>query len=135
MDDYFEKLFQGLKEYVKKRSVYSPIVSKKAKESVFPLIVFSISNRVPVANLGFYEQIELLSFSVEISTIDKEVDGELIDSMIIANELRKLVNEYLGIMCRLKKTYDSPTPNVDTNVYRIVMRFTKNINTTKNIIY
>lgn len=37
MDDYFEKLFQGLKEYVKKRSVYSPIVTKKAKESVFPI--------------------------------------------------------------------------------------------------
>ena len=132
MADYFEKLFQGLKAYVSSKSIYAPYISKKAKESVFPLVVLSVSN---IANLGFYEQIDMLSLTVEISTINLEFDGEMVDAMIVANELHKLVNEYMGVMCGLKRTYDSPTPNVDKNVYRIVMRYTVKINRTKNMIY
>lgn len=135
MDGYFEKLFQGLKSYVSSKSIYAPYISKKAKESIFPLVVLSVSNNTNIANLGFYEQIDMLSLTVEISTINLEFDGGMVDAMIVANELHKLVNEYMGVMCGLKRTYDSPTPNVDKNVYRIVMRYTVKINRTKNMIY
>ena len=77
----------------------------------------------------------MLSLTVEISSINLEFEGEMVDAMIVANELHKLVNEYMGVMCGLKRTYDSPTPNVDKNVYRIIMRYTVKINRTKNMIY
>ena len=85
MDDYFEKLFQGLKSYVSSKSVYAPYISKKAKESIFPLVVLSVSNNTNIANLGFYEQIDMLSLTVEINTIKLEYDGGMVYAMIVAN--------------------------------------------------
>lgn len=134
-NDYHERLYDALKEFIQEKSKYSPYVLKKAKESCFPLVVFSVTDNSSIANLGYYEQISMLTISVEISAINKEVDGEEIDAMIIANEIHDIVNEFLTIRCGLNRTYDSPTANVDTNVYRIVMRFTKKINITKNLIY
>lgn len=131
----YDKIYKGLKQYVGENSIYSPHVLKKPKETIFPLVVFSITNDVNTLNQGYFDQISTVSFAVEISTINLEKDGEEIDSMQVAHEIHKHIEIYLGCICRYTKVLDNPTPNIDTNVYRIVMRYTVKINTRRNIIY
>lgn len=135
IDAYYDRLYLGLKEFVGERSIYSPYILKKPKESVFPLVVFTLSDTQAIDNLGYYDQTALVDFTVEISSTNLEFNGEEVDGMEISREIRRLTEEFLGVRCGLQKTYDSPAPNVDTNVYRILMNFTTRINTTRNIKY
>ena len=134
MNELYDIVYEMLKKQVKEKSIFNPTVVKKVNDKLFPIIVVTAKD-VPITNLGYFEQISLVTFVIEINAVDLVKNGNTYSSMQIASELHDIIEEYLSIKCCMEKTFDESTPNVDENVYRILMRFTKKYNKTRKILY
>lgn len=126
-DEKFEEIYQAYRKYMLENSKYSPEITKKNLEtaSKFPTVTFTMSNNTATDNctIDYIEQYEEFYFTINIYTKDKTVDNKVVASQIINNELSKLTNEYLGQKLHMKKTLNSPTPNLDTSILRRTMRY------------
>lgn len=126
--DFYERVFFEYKNFVKSRSQYNPEVVKYTTNtaSVFPTIVFSMSNNTHTDN-GTVDRIELydaIYFTINIYTKDKIKGTNIVTaSQVINDELSKLTNQFFGNLVGMKKTMDSPQPNLDTSILRKVIQY------------
>lgn len=126
--DFYEKTFFEYKNFIKSRSQYNPEVVKYTTNtaSVFPTIVFSMSNNTNTDN-GTVDRIELydaIYFTINIYTKDKIKGTNIVTaSQVINEELTLLTNQFFGNVVGMKKTMDSPQPNLDTSILRKVIQY------------
>lgn len=93
------------------------------------VVIEEIDNRINSATTRYEETISDISFEVNIYCPNDEIKGEeIISKMEQARELRKLVDDVLGVHFRLNRTFCQPTPNLDNTIYRITMRYNGRLN-------
>lgn len=132
--DKYEEVYNTLKEYLKdvETNPYKPSVTKLYKETIskdnFPLVVIEeITNNLQSRTFGGNESISTVVYEINIYAINKMVDNKEIGNMTIARELSVLVDKVMGEHYRMRRIYNAPTPNIDKTIYRITMRYQKQI--------
>jgi len=131
------KIYDTLKLYLQARSSYSPRVVKLAKqqENKFPLVVITESNNIPTEQTLKAQKRDITSniyYEVNIYAEDKAVGNKTISKAQICEELKALTDKVMSNYFQLDRTLCEPTPNLDTNVYRITMRYTAKIFENRN---
>lgn len=137
MINMWQDVYDGLKKYLKENSEYNPLVVKNAppKPPRFPVVeIVEINNVSAEETTDRREQFDSLTYEVNIYTQDIPKGEELISAEVIDNELKLLVNQYMDIMLRMRRTLCQPSPNLDTNVMRTIMRYSCSIDKRRNII-
>lgn len=127
----YDEVRIGLKDFLLENSKYNPKVMSSPKGSVFPKVVFiKVDDRTVGRTTFLLDSISNVAFEVDIYAKEN-----VVSEVTIANELESLIKEYMGNICGFKRTLDKPTPNIDTSVYRITMRYEANVNETRNVFY
>ena len=135
--DFTNQVYRDVKEYVSEKSQYAPRVRNKAlKESdKFPLItIIEDDNTNELVSINFQESTDKIFISVNIYAVDMPLGNATISNVNIVRELARLVDDIVGKKYKMRRTYCKPTPNLDNTVYRITMKYTKKIITSKNIL-
>lgn len=132
--DKYEEVYSVLKKYLTdpETNPYNPSVTKLYKATIdkkkFPLITIEeITNTLSQRTLGGNESISTVVYEINIYAINKIINKEEVGNMTIARQLSALVDNVLGEHFRMRRIYNSPTPNIDTTIYRITMRYEKNL--------
>lgn len=126
--DFYEKTFAEYKKYIQDNSKYNPNVVKYSINTInkFPTITFTMPNNTDT-NTGTVDRIEkfdAIYFTINIFTKDKEQNNNvMVASQVINNELSILTTQFFGNIMGMKKTQDSPEPNIDTRILRKVIRY------------
>lgn len=127
----FEEVRKGLKEYLERNSKFKPKVMNSPKGNYFPkVVVMKIDDREISSTTLRLDVKSSITFEIDIFAKEQGVS-----EVSIAAEIEELVKEYMGTICGFKRTLDKPTPNIDTSVYRITMRYTANLNEFRNVFY
>lgn len=133
----YDEMFKKVKEYIIANSKYQPYVITQAPQqsNVFPLVVIPDFDDCELVDEGLSkkEQFYELICEIEIYTMDKEIDGEIISKNIISKELTCLVNDIFDKHYGLTRRRAENAPNLDLNVNRKYMRYTGIIDENKKI--
>jgi hypothetical protein len=126
--DFYEEMFAQYKDFIENNSIYKPSVVKYNNNmaSKFPTIVFYMSNNTNTDNgtVDRIEKYEAIYFTINIYTKDKTKGTSIVTtSQVINNELSKLTTQFFGNIIGMKKTLDSPQPNLDTSILRKVIQY------------
>lgn len=135
--DLVNELYRDVKEYVNLNTQYSPRVTQKSlkQSDKFPLITITEdNNKNDLVSTEFSESTDKISISVNIYAQDIAIENKTISNVNIARELMKLVDDIAGRKYHMLRTDCKPTPNLDNTIYRITMKYTKKIITSKNIL-
>lgn len=134
----FDDVFNGLEKYLQEKSVYNPNLYEDVFFTEYPSVVLRETNNIDGSEinrkLGLEEQ-AILTYEIDIFTKDIGVDGKKVNRQTIARELQSIVDQYLGKGLGMKRTYCSPTPNIDKSVHRVLMRYTIKYNESRAYFY
>lgn len=124
-----DKIYNTLKVYLQAKSSYSPRVLKFAKQEYdkFPLVVLTEVNNVPnwqTLKAQKRETVADIYYEVNIYATDKIAGNTTISRVQICEELQSLTDKVMSNYFQLERTLCQPTPNLDTNIYRITLRYT-----------
>ena len=136
MVDLADEIYKYLKEYLPSKSSYAPRVTQKnlKQSDKFPLVtVFEDDNANVLADTTFKDKTDKILISINIYAEDKAVGNKVISNANIAKELRDLVDEVMCGKFRMQRTACRRTPNLDENIYRITMNYTRKVITNKKL--
>lgn len=126
--DFYEKTYDEYKKFIIEHSQYDPNVVKYNSNAVsqFPTVVFYMSNNKNTDNgtVDRIEKYDAIYFTINIYTKNK-ISGTNIEtaSQVINEELSRLTAQFFGNIMGMKKTQDSPEPNLDTSILRKVIQY------------
>lgn len=127
MVDKYEEILDRYKKFIEENSQYSARVVKynTNTSSYFPIITCILSDNKDTdeCTIDYIEKYEAFYFTIDIYTKNKTINGELVASQVINDELSKLTMQFFGDKLRMKKTLNSPTPNLDTEVLRKTIQY------------
>lgn len=137
--DFYEETYANYKAFIQKYSQYHPDVVKMNNNtaSKFPTIVFTMSNNTNTdyGSVDRLEKYDAIYFTINIYTKNKVNGTNIVTaSQVINDELSKLTNQFFGNTMGMKKTQDSPEPNLDTSILRKVIQYQCLRGNRKNII-
>lgn len=137
MEDEFDIIAKRYKQYIESNSVYAPKVAKynTNTSTYFPFISIDKSDNrdddtSTQDNIDFYEWMYL---TINFYTKDKKINGQLIPAQVIDKELENLTLKFFK-MLNFQKTQNTPTPNLDTSIFRRTMQYQGKISNRGNII-
>lgn len=137
MTDKYDLIFNAYKEYIETNSKYSARVVKynTNTSTYFPLITLVQSNNYDLdnnsnKNLDYFEA---FYFTINIYTKDKKSGAKTIAAQIIDKELETLTVQFFKKI-NMKRTLDTPTPNLDTEVFRRTIQYQCELSNRGNII-
>ncbi|MEG0366523.1 MAG: hypothetical protein RR585_06790 [Coprobacillus sp.] len=126
-------VLKGLKEYLTQNSAYKPFVKTFASGSDYPMVVFEkVGDIERSSDMQRKTTISTITYEINIFAKNKTVGTTNVLNINIANEIESHIKNYMGKKLGMKRTYDKPSPNVDSSIYRITMRYTVSLNETKN---
>ena len=129
MIDNLYLIKQNLDNYLKHTPFNNIKAQTTPKGDTFPKIVIQdITNTERERDFGGINRFSAVTYEIEIYA--KASGGK--SERTIANELKTHIRRFMEDELGLKRVYDSPTPNIDTSVYRITMRYTVVINDKRN---
>lgn len=136
--DMYDKVYTLLKAHLSDffKDKYKTInVHQKIPNNVtkYPVVVLTErgNSHNSKSTMG-EEKIDSLRYEVEIYTTDLPVNGQMVSSVTIGREIQREVDEIMGNKLKMERTSASPTPNLDTTIYRILMQYNTRININRN---
>lgn len=131
-NDITNIIYNTLKTYLQAKSVYSPKVLKKVLQTndKFPLVTLVEQNNI--FNLGTTkikkrEIIDAVYWEINIYAVDQTNGTNIISNAQICDELKILIDKVMSDYFQLDRTMCEPTPNLDSSIYRITMRYSGKI--------
>ena len=129
------EIYQLLKEYIVKKSKYSPSVLKNVIDNKYPLVVFENNiNTLDYRTQDRYriDQVRSLSFEINIFAITQNN----IDSSIICDELTNLVCDVMQEYYGMQGGLDAKLKNINSSkATKYVLHFTCKVDVRRNKIY
>lgn len=132
MDHYYDYVYDAIfaeyKDYITKNSKYSPKVVKTNSNtsSHFPLISCVLVDNTDTDHCtnDRIERYENFYFTINIYTKNKTKGANVVEaSEVINEELSKLTMQFFGGKLNMRKTRNTPTPNLDTSVLRRTIQY------------
>lgn len=136
IESYSNSVFKYLETYLQQKSQYVPRVTQKAlkQSDKFPLVtVKEDDNKSGLITTNFEDTTDKIFFVIDIYAQDKAVGNSIISNVVIAKELSALVDDVMSKHYRMQRTQCRPTPNLDNSIYRITMKYTKKVITSKKL--
>ena len=100
MADKYELIFSEFKKFIEENSQYSARVVKynTNTSSYFPIITCILSDNKDTdeCTIDYIEKYEAFYFTIDIYTKNKTINGELVASQVINDELSKLTMQFFG---------------------------------------
>lgn len=132
----FEAVYHDLKEHLENNSEYCPDVNTTLDGDIFPKVVIDeADNSLINKDRMNVDSVSLLSLKIDIYAKSKTVKTKKMAGRSIARELRNLCSEICEDKYHMRRMLCKPTPNVDTNIYRITMMYTKKQSDTRCHFY
>lgn len=130
MHDILTQVYTDIKDYLVGKSIYSPTVVKSMpKTPKYPLVIVKeINNDYKSGTFGNMETVDALGYEIEIYATDKTKSGANVTNNEIARELELLVDFVMSNYYCMRRISARPTPNIDITIFRVIMRYSKNIN-------
>lgn len=129
------EIYQLLREYIVKKSKYSPSVLKNVIDNKYPLVVFENNiNTLDYRTQDRYriDQVRSLSFEINIFAITQNN----IDSSIICDELANLVCDVMQEYYGMQGGLDAKLKNINSSkATKYVLHFTCKVDVRRNKIY
>ena len=118
-------LFLKFKEYMLKNSKYLPNIFPKAPQSLtnFPTIVMKEYSNVDnneYKSTNRQEFVNSLSYRIEIYTKDQTINGKVVSSKVILNELKYLVMDFFNVY-GFERTQCEYAEYLDVTVDRLII--------------
>lgn len=136
MINIVDKIYPNLKEYLTEKSQYSPRILQKAikQSDKFPLVtIIESDNSNDIVDTNFMESTDNVDLTIDIYTQDKTLENSIISCVSISNELVGLTDYILSKKYRFRRVFCKRTPNLDSSIYRVTMKYTKKVITSKNL--
>lgn len=136
IENYSDLVFKYLKAYLQQKSQYGPRVTQKSlkQSDKFPLVtIVEDNNKSNLITTSFEDSTDTIFFMVDIYAQDKAVGNSIISNVVIVKELSALVDDVMSKHYRMQRTQCRPTPNLDNSIYRITMKYTKKVITSKKL--
>lgn len=127
----YDKIFKLFKDFISSSSKFNPQVLKKPAGDKYPKIILQ---KISDISTSVVDPHSLLGFEFNIYTKDLMFNGELLDSMKVAEELESLIKLFMSNL-RFIRILDKPTPNVDQTIYRITMQYIGNVSDTRGCFF
>lgn len=132
-----EELYQFIKNQIKtqlsKKLTYDVKVKDTPSGTDFPLVIIQrILSTPPQTDYDHIDSFSKPTYEFDIYAKSKTIGTKTFSARTIAVEIEDVIYEYMSVELGATCTYTGPTPNVDTDVYRITMRFTKTSNDRRN---
>lgn len=126
--DFYEETFAEFKKFMQDNSAYNPNVVKYNSNDIskFPNVTFYMMNNTNTdsGSVDRIEKYDAVYFTINIYTKDKIKGTNIVTaSQVINNELSSLTTQFFGNIMGMKKTQDSPEPNLDTSILRKVIQY------------
>jgi hypothetical protein len=126
--DFYEETFAEFKKFMQDNSAYNPNVVKYNSNDIskFPNVTFYMMNNTNTdsGSVDRIEKYDAVYFTINIYTKDKIKGTNIVTaSQVINNELSSLTTQFFGNIMGMKKTQDSPAPNLDTSILRKVIQY------------
>ena len=134
--DFLTYITKDIKEY-SKNSKYNPKVTPKRVQKINnnPVIVLKEENNITsLVDTKFLESTDEITISANIYTKEMSIGNETVSDIAIARELMKIVDDVMFKKYKMRRKSAKPTPNLDKNIYRVVMIYSKKIMTNRNIL-
>lgn len=131
----YDVIFDYYKKYITENSKYEPRITKDNSKSstYFPIIAFfQDDNTDEIRTQKSIEKIENYYFTIDIYAKNKNVDGKLIASQVIVDELKDLTLVFFEKL-NMKKTQNRPVPNIDSEILRRTIKYQCQIDNRGNI--
>lgn len=137
MPDLANPLRDALKEFLDENCQYNVKVTRYAKHSSssFPVVELKQMNSTTgEESTNRYEQIDDLQFELNVyaKTITLD-DGTTKTEVEVAEDIMFLINELFDVKIGMIRTLCEPAPELDIDVYRIIMRYRCSYNKRRNI--
>lgn len=135
--DLADAVYRDLKQHLATRCEYGPrVVQKSLKQSdKFPLVtVEEDDNSNVLVDTTFRDKTDKVAITINIYAEDLASGNRTISNANVAKEISVLVDEVLGRKYKMLRTACKRTPNLDDNIYRITMRYTKKMISNKKIL-
>lgn len=134
----YDQIYKELSEYVAVHSAYSPSFHKgiPPKKPVYPIVVFSeIDNSYKGSAFNNIETRATLVYEVDIYAETKVYNGVPVSSIQIAREVQGWVDDFMSRIIKLRRNFARPAPNIDTTLYRVVLRYTTSLDEYRRVTY
>lgn len=118
-------LFLKYKEFILKNSIYSPNIFPNVPQSLkdFPTIIFKEQNNIDdnrYKSTNKQEFVNSLIYEIEIYTKNMVVDGELVSSKVIMDELKYLTFDFFNVY-GFDRTLCEKAEYLDVTVDRLII--------------
>lgn len=138
--DKTQEICNNLNSYLQENSKYSPLVLRKVirQADKFPLVtIIEEENSFSSATTRnkVQEVVSNLYYEINIYATDIKTKDKTISNVVITDELKKLVDDVMSVHYGLRRTSCRPTPNLDSTIYRITMRYEGRIFENKNKLF
>lgn len=124
--EYFDIVFQGLKDHIKTHSEIKAKVLDRPNTEIYPKIVVTEITNTSTLNLGRMESYSLLGYEIGIYAKNATINGKAMDAMDIARYLQGVVADYMDYELHMKRAMSDYKDNVDNSLYCIIMRYNAN---------
>lgn len=132
----FEKIYQTAKKYLEQNSVFSPKVLNVPKGESFPRVVIQMISNANESrdSYGFISH-SMIGIEVDIYALEKTYG----DTKYSAKQIAEGISDDCSIVFEeiygMKRNLCQPTPNADTDVYRITMRYAALQDDKRNVLF
>lgn len=130
-----EEIYQTIKSYVIKHSIYNPQVLKNVVDNTYPLVVFETNtNTIDSITQDMYRLDQVRNLSFEISIFAINLDN--VSSETICDELANLVCDVMQGGYTMQGGIDAKLKNINTaKATKYVLHFNCKWNVRQNRIY
>lgn len=132
---YFDEIKKALKEYLDKNSIYAPFVTTVATNQKYPKVVIEkVDDRELESDIQRLNIFSIINIELNIYAKDMTQGTKTLSGRTVATEIEENIKMFMGNICGFKRTLDKPTPNIDTSIYRITMRYQIKVSDTRKYI-
>ena len=124
--EYFDIVFQGLKDHIKTHSEIKAKVLDRPNTEIYPKIVVTEITNTSTLNLGRMESYSLLGYEIGIYAKNATINGKAMDAMDIARYLQSVVEDYMDYEIHMIRAMTAYKDNIDNSLYCIIMRYNAN---------
>lgn len=135
MVDIYQQVFDKVKTDLLSLSEYEPLIVKTAPSatSKFPLVeIVESQNVLQYETLDKKEQLDRLTYTINVYAQDNK---NKVSKVVIAEELVAIIDDVMSDYFGMDRTNCQRIPNLDTNVYRMLLTYNCSVDKDKLIIY
>lgn len=120
----YECVYNKIKSFLSTHNEFAPVVLKTPKGDKFPRVVVQmISNNEVGRDIGMHNVFSSVGIEIDIYAKNMTSGKVKYADMQVAEKIADDCSFVCENLFEMKRTFYSPTPNIDPDVYRLTLRY------------